>query len=75
MKVSDIHLLDEYINSDLKLGNKHCSFIALYRSPSQSQDDFAIFSDNIELTLDSLSKKKSVKVNQLYSNSGISMQK
>ena len=57
-KVSDIHLLDECINFDLKLGNKRCSFIPLYRSPSQSQDDFTMFSHNTELTLDSLSKKK-----------------
>ena len=33
------------------------SFAALYRSPSQSQDDFATFSDNFEMTLDLASKK------------------
>ena len=37
--------------------NKLCSFIALYISRSQSQDDFATFSDNFEMTLDLVSKK------------------
>ena len=36
---------------------KCCNFVALYRPPSQSQDDFAIFSDNSEITLDLVSKK------------------
>ena len=40
------------------ISNKVCSFVALYRSPSQSQDDFEIFSDNFEITLDLVSKKK-----------------
>ena len=39
------------------ISNKPCSFVALYRSPSQSQDDFATFSDNFEMTLDLASKK------------------
>ena len=37
--------------------NKLCSFIAFYRSPSQSQDDFATFSDNFEMILDLVSKE------------------
>ena len=37
--------------------NKLCIFVALYRSPSQSQNDFATFSDNFEMTLDLVSKK------------------
>ena len=41
----------------LIISNKLCSFVALYRSPSQSQDDSAIFSDNFEMTLDLVSKK------------------
>ena len=39
------------------ISNKLCSFVALYRSPSQSQDDFATVSDNFEMTLDLVSKK------------------
>ena len=39
------------------MSNKLCSFVALYRSPRQSQDDFATFSDKFETTLDLASKK------------------
>ena len=34
-----------------------CSFVTLYRSPSQSQDDLTTFLDNFEMTLDLVSKK------------------
>ena len=37
--------------------NKLCSFVALYRSPSQYQDDFEPFSDNFEMTLNLVSNK------------------
>ena len=39
--------------------NELCSFVALYRSPTQSQDDFATFSDNFKMTLELVSKKNS----------------
>ena len=39
------------------ISNKLCNFIALYRSSSQSQDDFTIFSDNFEITLDLVLKE------------------
>ena len=57
LKVTDVRLLEECIAFDLIISNKFCSFVALYRSPSQSQDDFATFSDNFEMTLDFVSKK------------------
>ena len=57
LKVTDVRLLEECIVFDLIISNKLCSFVALYRSPSQSQDDFATFSDNLEMTLDFVSKK------------------
>ena len=34
-----------------------CNFVALYRSPIQSQDDFETFTDNFEMTLEILSQK------------------
>ena len=34
-----------------------CSFVTLYRSTSQSQNNFATFSDNFQMTLDLVSKK------------------
>ena len=40
-----------------KIGVKSCKFIALYISPSQSQDDFETFSDNFEITLEPLVQK------------------
>ena len=43
----------------LKIGDKFCNFIALYRSPSQSQGDFETFSDNFEMTLETLAHKGS----------------
>ena len=57
LKVTGVRLLEECITFDLIISNKLCSFVALYRSPSQSQDDFATFSDNFEMTLDLASKK------------------
>ena len=51
LKVTGVRLLEECIAFDLIISNK------LYRSPSQSQDDFATFSDNFEITLDLISKK------------------
>ena len=36
LRVCDITLLDEYINFELKLGNKLCPFVAIYRSSSQT---------------------------------------
>ena len=57
LKVTGVRLLEECITFDLIISNKLCSFVALYRSPSQSQDDFATFSDNFKITLDLVSKK------------------
>ena len=35
----------------VKLGDKICNFVSLYRSPNQSEDEFENFSNNFELTL------------------------
>ena len=43
LRVCNISLLDEFINFELKIGDKLCRLVALYRSPSQTQD---IFSQN-----------------------------
>ena len=41
---------------EIKLGDKICNFVSLYRSPpNQSKDDFENFCNNFELTLDALS--------------------
>ena len=35
-----------------RIGGKLCSFLCLYRSPSQTRDIFETFANNFELTLD-----------------------
>ena len=57
LKVTGVCLLEECIPFDFIISNKVCFFVALYRSPSQYQDDFATFSDNFEMSLDLVSKK------------------
>ena len=49
-----IHYLQECINFKLKIGDKLFNFISLYRSPSQSQDEFEKFSENFQRSLDGL---------------------
>ena len=57
LKVLDIRFLYESITFNLRIGDKLCSFISLYRSPNQSYDDFVSFLEYFELTLDTLSQK------------------
>ena len=51
--VLDIQYLNEGISFELKIGDKLCTFVAPYRSPSQLQDNF----DNFKLNLETLSRK------------------
>ena len=39
----------------MKIEDKLCNFVALYRSPSQSKDDFEKFAKNLELNFDAVS--------------------
>ena len=57
LRVLNISYLKECLNFELKTGDKSCNFIALYRSPSKSQDDFKTFSDNFEMTLETMAQK------------------
>ena len=52
LSLINIHYLNECIIFEIKFGDKICNFISLYRSPSQSEDDFGNFCNNFELTLD-----------------------
>ena len=54
MRVLGIQYLQECINFELNIGGKICNFISLYRSPSQTQDEFEKFIDNLELNLETL---------------------
>ena len=56
-KVIDIQLLNECINFEIRIGGKLCSFLCLYRSPSQTRDIFETFADNFEKALDSIINK------------------
>ena len=56
LRVININYLNECIVFDIKLGYKIGSFLVLYRSPSQSSDEFESFSKNLELTLDRVMK-------------------
>ena len=57
LKVIDIQLLNECISFEIRISEKLCSFLCLYRSPSQTPYIFETFADNFELTLDSVIKK------------------
>ena len=57
MKVLDIQFLNECINFEIRTGGKVCSFVCLYRSPSPTRDILGSFTDNFELTLDTLINK------------------
>ena len=43
----------EYINFEIKIKDKLCNYITLYRLPNQCQDDFESFINDFELNLDS----------------------
>ena len=50
IKMLDINYLQECISFDLKIGSKLCSIVSLYRSPSQTRDEFDKFLTNLNLT-------------------------
>ena len=54
LKIKNIQCPQECINFELKIKNKLCNFITLYRSPNQCQDNFESFINNIELNLDAI---------------------
>ena len=52
LKVMDVSYLYECINFEVKIGNKTCNFISLYRSPIQTKYEFENFIKNLELNLE-----------------------
>ena len=54
LRVLSIQYLQECINFELNIGGKICTFISLYRSSIQIQEEFEKFIDNQELNLGSL---------------------
>ena len=57
LRVINIGYLHECLSFELQNGDKICNFVALYRSPSQSQDNFETFVDNFEMTFELLAQK------------------
>ena len=57
LKVINIGYLHECLSFELQTGNKICNFVALFRSPTQSQDNFETFADSFEMTLELLAQK------------------
>ena len=51
LPVININYLNECIVFDIKLGDKICSLVVLYRSPSQSPNKFEYFSKHLELII------------------------
>ena len=59
MKVIDIQFLNECINFEIRIDEKLCRFLCLYRSLSQTRDISETFADNYELTSDTIVNKNS----------------
>ena len=55
LRVLNTSYLSECITFEISIVNKVCHFIHLYRSPSQTQDEFQTFKSNLKLNLDALS--------------------
>ena len=53
-RVIKVKYLQECISFELRIGRKCCRFSCLYRSPSQTQDEFETFLKNFELSLDKI---------------------
>ena len=49
--------LNECICFEIMISNKLCNFISLYRSPSESSDEFKNFVFKLDLTLEALTQK------------------
>ena len=52
LKILGIQYLQECINFEISIEGNLCRFLPLYCSPSQRQDGFEVFANNIELNID-----------------------
>ena len=52
-----IHLHNLKENFEISFAGKIYNFIPLYRSPSQSSDNYEDFAENLELNLDKIARK------------------
>ena len=56
LRILNVQYLQNSICFELNIGDKTCNFLSFYRSPSQSQDGFESFTENLELDLENLGK-------------------
>ena len=54
LNLLDIFYLLGCIVLELKIDNKFCKIVSLYKSPNQSQDEFETITNNLELILDKI---------------------
>ena len=45
------------ISFEVKIGDKTCNFISLYRSPTQTKDEFENLIKNLEINLEHIANK------------------
>ena len=57
LKVMGVSYLQECINFEVKIGDKTCNFVSLFRSPNQTKDGFENFIKNAELNLEQIANK------------------
>ena len=57
IKMLNINYLQECICFDLKIGTKLCTIMSLYKSPSQSPNEFEIFLNKLNLTMESITEE------------------
>ena len=57
LRLYNFSYLNECICFEIMISTKLCNFISLYRSPSQSSDEFENFVYNLDLTLEALTQK------------------
>ena len=56
LRVLSVVFLNEFINSELRIGDNTCNCLVLYRLLSQSQDIFESFCKNFERTLETFTQ-------------------
>ena len=57
IKIRNINYIQGCISFNLKIGSKLCSIVSLYRSTSQSADEFEDFLNKLNLTMESIIQK------------------
>ena len=54
----NLEILDEAIVCHISIKRKKVHFVVVYRSPSQTVDEFNLFLDRLELTVENIQAKK-----------------